>query len=317
MTGATAPTGCASASAASSTTSTGYPTRPAAGRTGSSTPPARWPPRATASSSPWAAGPGWPRRPRAWSTWPSRTAPTSRPSCSSTTAGSTWATGSSSTATRSTSPAPRRASTRAAAARSSKGAYAACRAATPCPPTTRPCSRRRDTRFTNAASQRDAPPEGGNFDGGYVATAVQASHYAAAARDGEIQPHFIDSELPPTDRLHVVGFEPPRGGLRHLSSCSAAPATRRCCASPACPTRTSPRAYGSSGPSRSPARSPNSAPLLRTDRLPAEADVVVGFDTTAGVADRHHQLYPDARWSRSWTGRRPCPATSRCWPAPT
>ncbi|MFG1794956.1 hypothetical protein [Nocardia sp. NPDC049149] len=40
------------------------------------------------------------------------------------------------------------------------------------------------------ASLRDAPPEGGNFDGGYVASAVQATHYAAWRRsDG---PHTTD-----------------------------------------------------------------------------------------------------------------------------
>ena len=33
-------------------------------------------------------------------------------------------------------------------------------------------------------SNRDAPPEGGNFDGGYVATATQTSHYAAWRRRG-------------------------------------------------------------------------------------------------------------------------------------
>ncbi len=34
-----------------------------------------------------------------------------------------------------------------------------------------------------SASRRDAPPESGNFDGGYVATAVQVTHYAAFVRD--------------------------------------------------------------------------------------------------------------------------------------
>ncbi|MFE5463417.1 hypothetical protein, partial [Nocardia sp. NPDC056564] len=34
------------------------------------------------------------------------------------------------------------------------------------------------------ASNRDAPPEGGNFDGGYVASAIQATHYAAWRRGG-------------------------------------------------------------------------------------------------------------------------------------
>ncbi|HEU5332017.1 MAG TPA: hypothetical protein VFU73_04625 [Actinocrinis sp.] len=33
-------------------------------------------------------------------------------------------------------------------------------------------------------SNRDAPPEGGNFDGGYVATATQTAHYAAWRRQG-------------------------------------------------------------------------------------------------------------------------------------
>ena len=33
-------------------------------------------------------------------------------------------------------------------------------------------------------SNRDAPPEGGNFDGGYVATATQTAHYAAWRRRG-------------------------------------------------------------------------------------------------------------------------------------
>lgn len=33
------------------------------------------------------------------------------------------------------------------------------------------------------ASRRGGPPESGNFDGGYVATAVQVTQYTAFARD--------------------------------------------------------------------------------------------------------------------------------------
>ncbi|WP_405162025.1 hypothetical protein OG203_37835 [Nocardia sp. NBC_01499] len=44
-----------------------------------------------------------------------------------------------------------------------------------------------DSRYARTASGRDAPPEGGNFDGGYVASATQATHYAAWRRgDGSL-----------------------------------------------------------------------------------------------------------------------------------
>ncbi len=39
-----------------------------------------------------------------------------------------------------------------------------------------------DSRPPQSAERRDAPPESGNFDGGYVATAIQVSHYVAAMR---------------------------------------------------------------------------------------------------------------------------------------
>ena len=62
------------------------------------------------------------------------------------------------------------------------------------------------------AALRDAPPESGNFDGGYVATAVQVNHYAAFARDGA---------PPPVDPTHVTptdpgsGHPPATGGSAH------------------------------------------------------------------------------------------------------
>ncbi|MBR7832521.1 hypothetical protein KDL01_04585 [Actinospica durhamensis] len=47
-------------------------------------------------------------------------------------------------------------------------------------------------------SNRDAPPEGGNFDGGYVATATQAMHYAAMRRRGATPTPIPPPPAPPT-----------------------------------------------------------------------------------------------------------------------
>jgi hypothetical protein len=47
-------------------------------------------------------------------------------------------------------------------------------------------------------SNRDAPPEGGNFDGGYVATATQAMHYAAMRRRGTTPTPIPPPPAPPT-----------------------------------------------------------------------------------------------------------------------
>ncbi|MFE9580011.1 hypothetical protein ACFYO1_26745 [Nocardia sp. NPDC006044] len=59
------------------------------------------------------------------------------------------------------------------------------------------------------ASNRDAPPEGGNFDGGYVATATQATHYAAWRRsDGTDASHTITAAAVPGSDFHGH-VEPP------------------------------------------------------------------------------------------------------------
>src|SRR5262249_28285357 len=55
-----------------------------------------------------------------------------------------------------------------------------------------------------SASRRDAPPEGGNFDGGYVATAVQVSHYAAAFGGDHITAARV-----PESQFHGYGRETP------------------------------------------------------------------------------------------------------------
>ena len=47
-------------------------------------------------------------------------------------------------------------------------------------------------------SNRDAPPEGGNFDGGYVATATQAMHYAAMRRRAAAPTPIPPTPAPPT-----------------------------------------------------------------------------------------------------------------------
>jgi hypothetical protein len=47
-------------------------------------------------------------------------------------------------------------------------------------------------------SNRDAPPEGGNFDGGYVATATQTAHYAAWRRQGTDPQPIPPNAAPPS-----------------------------------------------------------------------------------------------------------------------
>ncbi|MFC7480531.1 glycosyltransferase [Luedemannella flava] len=90
---------------------------------------------------------------------------------------------------------------------------------------------------------------------------------------------------------------PPRGGtsgLRDLSALLGRVGDEAVLRQPGAPDATVAPGVRVVGAEPVPGTVSELAPLLRTDRLPAEVDVMVGHEMTAGVADRHKQLYPEA-----------------------